>query len=139
MDSMDGPSIRFSFVLLLWLIVLRKKHVPHTFWVEPRQETLSNYVVWIVWITIEKMHHRKYRKFYKMNLEAFESLVWILTPYLKSNCVNKVQPLLKIRKIVTLVIYRFIHGTSPNHIVDHLKVGCSTTRKYINIVCEIFH
>jgi hypothetical protein len=36
------------------------------------------------------------------------------------------------------MIYRFIHGTSPNHIVDHLKVGYSTTRKYIEIVCNIF-
>jgi len=57
MDSMNGPSIRFSFMFLLWLIVLRKKHVLlHTFWVEPRQETPSNYVVRIVWITIEEMH-----------------------------------------------------------------------------------
>jgi len=70
---------------------VRKKHVLlHTFWVEPRQETLSKYVVQIVWITIEEMHHRKYRKFYKMNIEAFENLVWILTPYLNSKCVNQV-------------------------------------------------
>jgi hypothetical protein len=54
--------------------------------------THSNYVVQIVWITIEEMHHWEYRKFYKMNFEAFENLVWILTPYLKSKCINQVQP-----------------------------------------------
>ncbi len=43
-----------------------------------------------------------------------------------------------VRKIVKLVIYKFIHGTSPNHIGDHLKVGYSTARKYIEIVCDIF-
>jgi hypothetical protein len=40
-DSRNGSSKKFFFFwpLLLWLIVLTKKHASCTFWVEPRQET----------------------------------------------------------------------------------------------------
>jgi 2-iminoacetate synthase ThiH len=118
---MNKPSMGFSFVLLLWLIVLRKNRTPHTFWVEPKQETHWNYVECIVWKAIEEMHHKKYMKFYTMNLEAFDNSVRILTAYLKSKCINQVHPWLNFRKIVALVVHRFAHGNSPNHIIDCLK------------------
>ena len=35
------------------------------------------------------------------------------------------------------VIYRLTHGHSPEHMVDRFKVGASTIKKYVNIVCNI--
>ena len=35
------------------------------------------------------------------------------------------------------VIYRLAHGHSPEHIADRFKVGASTIRKYVDIVCNI--
>ncbi len=94
----------FSFVVLLRLIVLRKNHTSHTFWVEPKQETHWNYVECIVRRAIEEMCHKKYMTFYRMSAEAFDNLVQMLASYLKSKCINQVQPWLKIMKIVILVV-----------------------------------
>ena len=35
------------------------------------------------------------------------------------------------------VIYRLAHEHSPEHIADSFKVGASTIRKYVEIVCDI--
>ncbi len=61
----------------------------------------------------------------------------MLTSYLKLKCINQVQPALKIRKIVALVVYMFAHGISPNHIADCLKVGGFHYKEIHNIVCDI--
>ena len=44
---------------------------------------------------------------------------------------------MEIRKIVACVIYRFAHGHSPEHMADRFKIGASTIRKYVDIVCDI--
>lgn len=58
-------------------------------------------------------------------------------PYLKSKCINQVWPQLEIRKIVELVVYKFAHGISHDHITKCFKSGGPTTRKYTYIVCDI--
>jgi hypothetical protein len=72
-----------------------------------------------------------------MDFGAFENLLNMLTPFLRSMCVNQVRPQMEIRKIVACVIYRFAHGHSPEHMADRFKIGASTIRKYVDIVCDI--
>jgi hypothetical protein len=43
-----------------------------------------------------------------------------------------------IKNIVALVIYSFACGTFFNHIANNLKIKGSITRKYIDIICDIF-
>ena len=83
------------------------------------------------------MHERKFKKFYRMNYLAFNNLLQLLTPFLRSACVNQVKPQLEIKKIVACVIYRLAHGHSPEHMADKFKVEASTIRKYVDIVCNI--
>ncbi len=55
LDFMNKPSMGFFFVLLLWLIVLRKNHTPYHFgWNLIKQERHWNYVECIVWRAIEE-------------------------------------------------------------------------------------
>ncbi len=74
--------------------------------------------------------------YYRMSFEAFNSLVEELIPFLQSQCVNLVQPQVKIRKIVAIVIYRLTHGTSATHMADWFNVIASTIRKYVHIMCD---
>ncbi len=74
--------------------------------------------------------------YYKMNFEAFNNLVKELTSFLQSQCVNLVLPQVKIRKIVAIVIYRLVHGTSATHMADLFNVKASTVKKYVDIVCD---
>ena len=83
------------------------------------------------------MYERKFKKFYRMSYPAFNNLVQLLTLFLRSNCVNQVRPQLEIKKIVTYVIYGLAHGHSPEHMANRFKVGASTIRKYVDIVCDI--
>ena len=133
LDSMHGMYV----VPLIWALGRRKNCEPRLFWIEPRQETQWNYVEPIIWRATGDMQYRKFIRFYRMSPEAFEHLVYMLTPYLKSQCTHLVRPQLEIRKIVAIVLYRFVHGHSLDHIADRLQVGGSTVRKYIDIVCDI--
>jgi len=122
----------------LFRLSLRKKsNAPRLFWVEPRQATHWNYVERVVWRSTNEMHHNKFKKFYRMDFGAFENLLNMLTLFLRSRCVNQVRPQIEIRKIVACVLYRFAHGHSPNHMEDRFKIGASTIRKYVDIVCDI--
>ncbi len=60
-----------------------------------------------------------------------------LTPFLQFQCLNHVRPQLKIKKIVANFFYKFIHGHSATHTVDHFTVGASTIHKYVDIVCDV--
>ncbi len=63
--------------------------------------------------------------YYKMNFEAFNNLV-LEDTFLQSSCLNHVRSQLKIKKIVTIVIYQFVNGFSTPHMVDQFNVGAST-------------
>jgi len=131
-------SIRACFLPLLFALFSRKKHnPPQLFWVEHRQATHWNYVEMVVWRSSDEMHHKKFKRFYRMSYGTFENLVNMPTPFLKSRCVNQVRPQMEIKKIVACVFYRFAHGHSPKHMADHFKIGASTIRKYLDIVCGI--
>ena len=133
-----GTLMEFHFFSLLLLLSLRKKpNPPRLFWVEPRQSTHWNFVERVVWRTSNEMHHNKLKKFYRMDFSAFENLLNMFTPFLRSRCVNQVRPQMEIRKIVACVIYRFAHGHSAEHMADRFKIGASTIRKYVDIVCDI--
>ena len=83
------------------------------------------------------MHHKKFKKFYRMDFGAFENLLNMLTPFLRSMCVNQVRPKMEIEKIVACVIYRFAHGHSSKHMADCFTIGASTIRKYVDIICNM--
>lgn len=86
---------------------------------------------------MEEMHHEKFMKYYIMSYLTFNNLIHILSPFLKSECVNQVRPLLEVKKIVAYVIYRFAHCHSPNHMVDCFKVRASIIKKHVWIICDI--
>ena len=90
-----------------------------------------------MWRASDEMHERKFKKFYRMSYPAFNNLVQLLTLFLRSECVNQVRPQLEIKKIVACMIYRLAYGHSPEHMADRFKVGASTIRKYVDIVCDI--
>ncbi len=66
-----------SYLCCGWLCQRKIMH-QDMFWVEPRQETHWNYVECIMWGTTKEVHHKKYMKFYRTNLKAFDNLVWML-------------------------------------------------------------
>ena len=133
----EGP-LQFYFISLLFLLVARRKpRAARLFWVEPRQSTHWNYVERVVWRTTDRMHEAKFKKFYRMSFAAFDNLLNMLIPFLRSRCVNQVRPQMEIKKIVACVIYRFAHGHSAEHMADRFKIGASTIRKYVDIVCDI--
>ena len=72
-----------------------------------------------------------------MSFESFNNLVQLLTPYLRSESEILVRSQTKIRSIIAAVIYRFVHGHSPEHIQGRLQIATSTFRKYIDILCDI--
>ncbi len=72
-----------------------------------------------------------------MDYDVFQKLVLKLTPFLQFQCFNYVRPQLKIKKMVANFFYRFIHGHSATHMVDHFNVGASTIHKYVDIVCDV--
>jgi hypothetical protein len=45
---------------------------------------------------------------------------------------------LKIRKIVAIVLYRFVHGFNPKHMLDRFDVGTSIIQKNVDINCGVF-
>lgn len=53
---------------------------------------------------------------YEISFNAFNNLVEELTLLLKYECINPVKPQLKIKKIVTIVLYRFTNEINPKHI-----------------------
>jgi hypothetical protein len=76
-----------------------------------------------------EMRNKRYITYYRMNFDVFQKLVLKLTPFLQFQCLNHVRPQLKIKKIVAKKIYRFIHGHSATHMVDHFNMGASTIHK----------
>ena len=39
-----------------------------------------------MWRASDEMHERKFKKFYRMSYPAFNNLVQLLTPFLRSEC-----------------------------------------------------
>jgi len=70
------------------------------------------------------MKDKKFLLHYKMNCEAFNNLV-LEDTFLQSSCLNHVRSQLKIKKILTIVIYQFVHGFSTLHMIDQFNVGAS--------------
>jgi hypothetical protein len=71
------------------------------------------------------MKDKKFLLHYKMNFEAFNNLV-LEDTFLQLSCLNHVRSLLNIKKIVTIVIYQFVHRFNATHMVDQFNVGAST-------------
>ena len=90
-----------------------------------------------MWRASDEVHEKKFKKFYRMRYPVFNNLLQLLTPFFRSECVNQVRPQLEIKKIVACVIYRLAHEHSPEHMADRFKVGASTIRMYIDIICDI--
>jgi hypothetical protein len=72
-----------------------------------------------------------------MNFKAFNNPIFKLAPFLQSSCLNPTRPQLTIRKIMTIVVYLFLHGLNVTHMVNWLNLGASTIRKYVYIVCDV--
>jgi hypothetical protein len=68
------------------------------------------------------MKDKKCLLHYKMNFEAFNNLV-LEDTFLQSSYLNHVRSQLKIKKIVAIVIYQFVHGFSTAHIVNQFNAG----------------
>jgi hypothetical protein len=43
----------------------------------------------------------------------------------------------KIRKIVVVVLYRFVHGFNPKHMLYRFDVEAFVIQKYTNIICGV--
>ena len=87
--------------------------------------------------TSDEMHERKFKKFYRICYPIFHNLLQLLTSFLRSECINQVRPHLEIKRTVACVIYKLAHAHSPKHMADRFKVGASTIRKYVDIICNI--
>jgi len=70
------------------------------------------------------MKDKKYLLHYKMNFEAFNNLV-LEDTILQLSCLNRARSQLNIQKIVTIVIYRFVHGFSTAHMVNQFNLCAS--------------
>jgi hypothetical protein len=70
------------------------------------------------------MKDKKFLLHYKMNFEAFNNLV-LEDTFLQSSCLNCARSQLNIKKIVTIVIYRVVHGFSTAHMVNQFNMGAS--------------
>jgi hypothetical protein len=78
-----------------------------------------------VWHSTLEMKDMKFLLHYKMNFEVLNNLVLELTPFSHLSSLNLIRPQLTIRKIVDIVIYRFVHGSSATHMVNQFNVGAS--------------
>ena len=72
-----------------------------------------------------------------MSFMAFEHLVAELTPFLCPTTNMFVRPPIPIRKQVSLIIYRLVHGFFCKAMDNLYGCGESTIRKYISIVCSV--
>jgi hypothetical protein len=57
--------------------------------------------------------------------------------FLKSKCINLVKSQLEIRKILIVVLYKFVHEFNPKHISNMFNVGTSTIHIYVDIICDV--
>jgi hypothetical protein len=69
-----------------------------------------------------------------MTYETFMYLVRKLKSFVKSKVTMFVKTPLKLRKIIGLVLYQFVHGVSSNNIANRFNVGVFTMLKYVDIV-----
>jgi predicted AAA+ superfamily ATPase len=44
---------------------------------------------------------------------------------------------MEIRKILIVVLYRFVHEFNPKHISNMFNVATSTIHKYVDIICDV--
>ncbi len=72
-----------------------------------------------------------------MTFDAFNVLVEELTSFLKFECFNIVRPQLEVKKIVAIVLYKFVHGLSLKHMSDIFDVGTYLIHKYVDIMCDV--
>ncbi len=116
--------IEFNVFPMFLANVNRSKHLPHFWWKKLRQYTHWDLVETNVWHTTPSMKDKKFLLHYKMNCETFNNLV-LEDTFVQSSCLNHVRSQLKIKKIVTIVIYQFVHGFSTLHMIDQFNVGAS--------------
>ncbi len=90
-----------------------------------------------VWHTESKMLEKKYLIYCIITYDACNNLVFELTPFLQSLCLNLVLSQLEIRKIVAIVIYRVNHGYRATHLANRVNVRASTIRKYFDIMIDV--
>jgi Zn-dependent M32 family carboxypeptidase len=118
----NDPPTRSHFLPFLNAILHRKRSSSQLWWKELKQHVQWHFVKSTIWHTTLEMRPRKFMGYYIMNFEAFNNLVKELTPFFQSQCVNLVLSQVKIRKIVTIVIYRLVHGTNATHMANQFNV-----------------
>jgi hypothetical protein len=74
---------------------------------------------------------------YRMSFDAFNKLVEELSQFLKSYCFNPMRSQLEIKKIVIVVLYKFVHGFSLKHMSDRFDINAPIIHKYVDIVCDV--
>jgi hypothetical protein len=67
------PSLATIFLLVLFLVASRKNLPPRIFWIELKQSTQWKFVEKVVWKTIDEMHEKNYRKYYRRSFESFNN------------------------------------------------------------------
>jgi hypothetical protein len=76
---------------------------------------------------------------YIISFDVFNNLVEGLFLFLKLKCLNPISTQLEIKKIVVVVLYRFVHGFSLKHMSNRFDIRAPTIRKYVHIVCDILY
>jgi len=79
------------------------------FGLNPNKEFHQEKVEIVAWHTMPKMRGKKYLMHYKMFF----------------SCFNLMKSQLEIRKIVVVVLYRFVHGFNPKYMLHRFDVGAS--------------
>jgi hypothetical protein len=71
--------------------------------------------------------------YYRINFDVLKKLVLKLAISISQSR----ETTTKDKKIVAKKNYRFIHGHSATHMVDHFNVSASTIHKYVDIVYDV--
>jgi hypothetical protein len=77
---------------------------------------LKDFVKNIMCHTTPKIRDMKFMLYYRMNFnDALKNLMLRLTSFFQSQCINLVKSQLNTRKIVAIVLYKFLHGINATH------------------------
>jgi hypothetical protein len=74
---------------------------------------------------------------YIMSFNTFNNSVEELFPFLKLKCLNPMNLQLEIRKMIVVVLYRFVHGFSFKHMSNRFDVGAPIVQKYVDILYDV--
>ena len=73
-----------------------------------------------------------------MTYPSFLNLLLELEPYVRSSGTQFTRPLLSMKKVVAMVMYKFTHVVSAPIMAERFNVGALTVRKYVDIVVDAF-